>query len=191
VGQVAAVNTPASAPDVLRALLNAGAPSNTAATMLAAQAALETAGFGGGLWNWNLGNITASGSADYVIQSSSNPLHFLAFDSLQAGADYFVSFLRKRGLLPFAEANDLQGYVGRLQQVSYVGSDPSVYPAYYAGMAAWIHRLGGVVASPGFSVKNALMIGGSALVLASAVAYAYDKAQKPTRSGRRRRSVYA
>jgi hypothetical protein len=143
--------TPETAPDVLRAIMDAGV-SLQAARMLAAQSAFETGGFVY-IWNFNLGNITTN-SSDYVVLPG-NSLHFTPYDNLQTGALGFVTYLQHRGLLPFAESGDLQGYVDRLQAIGYAGD--ADYGAYYNGMASWYSRLGGVV--PSFPMKTIAQVG--------------------------------
>ena len=68
---VATIRTPASASDILGALIGAGLSQN-AAVMVAAQSGLETGGWQQ-MSNWNLGNVTTNG--DYYTIGS-NPLHF-------------------------------------------------------------------------------------------------------------------
>ena len=134
--------TPETAADVLRAIMDAGV-SLQAARMLAAQSAFETADFAY-IWNYNLGNITTN-DADYVILPG-NDLHFKPYASLADGATGFVEYLTARGLLPFAETGDLQGYVDRLQAIHYAGDGD--YTAYYNGMAGKLQSLYGVTPSP-------------------------------------------
>lgn len=160
---VATIRTPASASDVLGALINAGLSQN-AAVMAAAQSALETGGWQQ-MWNWNLGNVTTNG--DYYTIGS-NPLHFRPSDSLSAGAVDFVGYLTARGLIPFADAGDLSGYVSRLQAIGYAGN--ADYNAYQSGMQSWIDRLGGVTPTYGFPWKT---IGIVAAILIGAGATAY------------------
>lgn len=126
--------------------------SESAARMLAAQSALETAGWAA-MWNNNLGNITTSG-ADYVLLPG-NRLHFKEYASLHAGAVDFVDYLTKRGLLPFAESGDLQGYVDRLQAIGYAGN--ADYGAYAAGMRGWMHKLASV--RPAFPLRQTVLVG--------------------------------
>lgn len=162
--QVDAVNTPASAADVLGALINSGVSQN-AAIMLAAQSALETAGWTA-MWNWNLGNITTS-SGDYFILQGDQSHRYIPFGSLSSGSDYFVSYLSGHGLIPYADAGDLAGYVAKLKSFGYFESDAS---AYQAGMATWIQKLGGVTPSMGIPWKT---IGVVAAILIGSAATAY------------------
>jgi hypothetical protein len=152
VAQVATVRTGATAGNVLAALLDAGAPPS-GVRMLAAQSAVETAGWTA-MASWNLGNVTALGDQPYMLQGS-NPLHFRAYDSLDEGARDFVSFLGRRGLLPYAAHGDLDGYVARLEATCYLGCVGSVgvdgrtvpasdYDAYRAGIASWMSKLANV-----------------------------------------------
>src|SRR5260370_5101191 len=147
-----ATPTNSSASEILGAIQSAGVSRN-AAVMIAAQSALETAGWKGGLWNYNLGKITTDGE-DYVLLPG-NSLDCKTYSDLQSGAADFVHYIRSHGLLPFAEAGDLQGYVNRLQQIGYAGN--ADYTAYYNGMATWMGKLGGVVARAPVN-KNVLAI---------------------------------
>jgi hypothetical protein len=169
--QVAAIRTPASASEVLGALVGAGV-SQTAAVMLAAQSALETGGWAE-MWNWNLGDITTN--ADYFILGS-NPGHFRPSDDLQSGASDFIGYLRQHGLIPFAEANDLDGYVARLQAINYAGG--ADYNAYRDGMASWMGKLGGVVPSRHSTLKTAGIVI-AILTVSAATAYYIVEGELP------------
>src|SRR5271165_4290541 len=151
--EVATVSTPASASDVLGALIGAGLSKN-AAVMVAAQSALETGGWQQ-MWNWNLGNVTTN---DDYYTIGSNPLHFRPSDSLSAGAVDFVGYLSGRGLIPYADAGDLSGYVGRLQAIGYAGN--ADYGAYQTGMQTWIDKLGGVTPTYAFPWKTLGIVAG-------------------------------
>jgi len=139
-----ATRTDASAADILRALLDAGMPSVDSARMVAAQSALETAGWNGGMWNYNLGNITTT-SSSYVTEPG-NSLHFKTYPSLWAGAIDLVNYLNAHGVLGYAIQGNLPGYVQRLQAIGYAGN--SNYASYQAGMQAWLAKLASVVPSP-------------------------------------------
>lgn len=172
--QVAKAQTPATLEDVLTALIDGGAPTANAARMLAAQSALETAGWRA-MWNWNLGNLTAASDASsWVQQSSSNSLHFLAYDSIQAGAADFVSYVARRGLLQYANVGDLNGYVAMAQRIPYCpGVSTEVYAA---GMEVWLTRFGGKLPVPSAGTPlayGALALGGGILAL-GALAWAAD-----------------
>jgi len=160
--QLTTVRTPASAADVLRAIMDAGV-SQSAAYMLAAQSALETAGWSG-MWNWNLGNITTTG--DYVLLPG-NGLHFKAYGSLSEGAADFVSYLASHGVTPYAESGDLDGYVGRLQAIHYAGD--ADYTAYENGMRSWMQKLGAV--APSMFLTSQAVLASSLLVGGLAVAW--------------------
>ena len=140
----AATRTDSTAPNVLRALLDAGMPSLASARIVAAQSALETAGWTGGMWNYNLGNITTT-SSDYVTEPG-NSLHFKAYGSLWAGAIDLVNYLNAHGVLGYAVQGDLTGYVQRLQAIGYAGS--TNYAAYQSGMQSWLTKLANIRPSP-------------------------------------------
>ena len=136
--QVEAVKTPASAADVEGAIQAAGVSAN-ATPMLTAQSAFETAGWAA-MWNWNLGNITTV-SADFFTLGSDTTHHYKAYASLTEGATDFVNYLTGHGLIPYAEAGDLGGYVAKLKSFGYFEADAG---QYQTGMAAWLSRLSGV-----------------------------------------------
>jgi hypothetical protein len=140
----AATRTDASAADVLRALLDAGMPTLDSARMVAAQSALETAGWTGGMWNYNLGNITTTGSS-YVTEPG-NSLHFKSYPSLWAAAIDLVNYLNAHGVLTYAVQGNLAGYVQRLQAIGYAGN--TNYASYQSGMQTWITKLANVLPAP-------------------------------------------
>src|ERR1700720_2172244 len=150
--QVAAVNTPSTPDEVAGALVYGYqqvvgvSPAYQSSFLLPlAQAAVETAAFGGGFWNWNVGNITAAGdSVDWMLLPG-NGLHFRSYPSLGDGAVSMMSWLKSHGVLPFADAGDLGGYVAQLQRTCYVGCDPAVYPGYESGMAGYVTKYSGIV----------------------------------------------
>lgn len=172
---VATIRTPASASDVLGALINAGLSQN-AAVMAAAQSALETGGWQQ-MWNWNLGNVTTNG--DYYLLGSDTTHHYRPSDSLSAGAADFVGYLTNRGLIPYADAGDLAGYVSKLKSFGYFESDAS---AYQSGMQSWIDRLGGVTPTYGFPWKT-IGIVAAILIGASATAYYIVEGELPSPMG--------
>jgi len=128
-------------------------PPQIALTLLAAQSALETAAWQA-MYNWNVGNITHGGdNFDWTIFPG-NPLHFRAYTSLDQGAADFVNFLNKRGVIDFADSGDIQGYVNRLQQINYAGSDCGQcnnchlctdYSKYLGGMQRYASEYANVV----------------------------------------------
>jgi hypothetical protein len=162
VSQVTAVQTNETAPDVFRALLDAGCPQS-ALTMVAAHSALETAGWQGGLWNYNLGNITqGDSSGDYMILPG-NTLHFVPYASLDEGAAAFYQYLSNHGLIPFATANNLTGYVNQLKAIGYAGS--ADYTSYQTGMQNWMTKLAGTVpAPPPFPYVPVVLVGAATLI---------------------------
>ena len=145
-GQVAAVNTPATPGQILGAILSTGL-SETAARMLLAHSAFETGGWAKGFWDWNLGNITASGTMDYqMLPGDPDHLKYRVYSSLQAGAADFVTFLNNRGLVAVANTGSLAAYVARLKAIGYATSlnTASGYASYQNGMAGWLGRLASV-----------------------------------------------
>jgi hypothetical protein len=177
--QVAKEQTSATSSDIIEALVDAGVPTVNSARILAAQSAVETAGWQA-MWNWNVGNITAGSPStqSWVQQATTGPaapLQFLAFDSLQDGANYFVAFLQKRGVLQCANVGNLDGYVDALRRCNYAGPGAD-YARYRDGMAAWLKKLGGALPVPGTGkalAYGALLVGGGILALGG-LAWAAD-----------------
>jgi hypothetical protein len=171
--QVTAVRTPATAGEIIGAIMAAGV-SRDAANIVASQSADETASWKA-MWNWNLGNVTASGSQDYVIESSTNPGHFRAFSNIADGAQAMVDWLTSRGALPFAESGDVAGYVQQLAKGCYLGCigqtdqtghvvSQTDYDNYKANISGRLASLRGVVpVAPGWGLtKTVLFAGGLA-----------------------------
>jgi hypothetical protein len=125
---------PSDAPDV-------------AVKMVAAQSALETAGWQS-MWSWNFGNTTvySTSSQPWIHQgtpgSAAYALSFKSFSSANAGAEDMVAWLTSHGCLPYAYAGDLTGYVSRLTANNYFGGADPV--AYQAAMASWMKKLANV-----------------------------------------------
>lgn len=116
-GQVASVLTPATAGQVIGALMAAGL-SRTAANIAAAQSADETASWTA-MHNWNVGNVTvgSTSSADWMLQGS-NPIHFASYGSLLDGAKAMVNWLQTRNV-PLT--GDITAYVNALRTGCYLG----------------------------------------------------------------------
>jgi len=160
VGQVATVATPLTRGQALGALLAAGCPQS-ALLMVAAQSAVETNAWGSqtghGFNNYNFGNTTPSATqiAAGVSWMTQNVPHmqYLAFPDAVSGAKDMLKWLSSHGLLAYATANDLAGYMSRLQAGCYLGCvgkiDPSTgqpitqqaYNNYQAGIASWMRTL--------------------------------------------------
>lgn len=182
-GQVASVRTPLTSAQALGAFLAAGCPAS-ALRMVAAQSAVETAGWQK-MNGWNAGNVTPSASQiaagiSWMTQNVPN-MRYIVYPSAVAGAQGMLSWLSSRGVLPYAEAGDLSGYMGRLQAGCYLGcvgnTDPSSndpitqqsYTNYQNGIASWMAKLANVVPAPpplpgtGHSLGVAFLIGSSFL----------------------------
>ena len=195
-GQVATTPTRLTPAQALGAFLLAGLPQS-ALLMVAAQSADETYGWGSingkGFANWNAGNTTPSTSqlaagVPWMTQGVRN-MKYLAFPDPVSGARSMVQWVTSRGLLPYAEANDLAGYVGRLQAGCYLGCvgnvDPSTgseitaqdYANYQSGIAGWMQRLAGVtpvdppVIVPPTTLATAFLIGSATLAAGALAAY--------------------
>ena len=150
--QVDAVNTPSTPEAVGGELVNAyknvvgrDPPNRSSWVIPLAQAAVETAAFGGGLWNNNIGNITTANpnSEDWMLLPG-NTLKFRSFSNLSDGATAMMSWLNSHGCIPFADSGDIAGYVGALQKACYVGCDASVYPGYQTGIQNYVGKYGGI-----------------------------------------------
>jgi len=173
--QVDAVRTPATAGQVIGALMAAGI-SRTAANILASQSADETASWQA-MYNWNLGNVTASGSDDYVIESSSNSGHFRAFGSILDGAQAMVDWVTSRGARAAAENGDVASYVQALAQHCYLGCigqtdqtghvvSQSDYDTYQANISSRLPAMQAAapVAPPWSMTKMVAVVGGLAAI---------------------------
>jgi hypothetical protein len=121
---------------------------------------------------------------------------FRAYATLGDGATDQMTWLAKHGCIPFADANDLAGYVQALQNACYVGCPPEGnMSSYQAGIASAMNKYNGIVPvpyveSPLRSLTNtgALLIGGALVALAAGTAYvihegAFD--EHPRRRGAR------
>lgn len=158
-GEVATEKTILTPAQALGALLLAGCPGS-AVHMVAAQSAVETAGWLA-MHNWSFGNVTPSAAQlaagiSWMTQNVPN-MKYIAYDNAVDGAKGMLGWIRSHGLLPFAEAGDLAGYVGQLEKGCYLGcvgnTDPSNgkpitadnYAAYQRGIASWMAKLSGVM----------------------------------------------
>lgn len=149
--QVAGERTPASPSEVegaisaaWRAIVGSPAPQ-VAITMIAAQAAVETADYAS-MYNWNLGGITHAGGDNFdwvLLHGSDGKMHtYRAYASLDQGAADLVQLLKSHyaGALPAAERGDLSGYVSALKAGGYAGAGAD-YVAYQNGMEAKVTGL--------------------------------------------------
>jgi hypothetical protein len=136
----AATRTDSNQSSVEAALLEAGCPLG-ALKILTAMSAHETHGWQGGMWNWNVGNVTTA-SSNYVLQPGLS-LHFATYPSLAAGAKAFVDLLKSdlyAGSIQLAEVGDLAGFVAVLKQGGYAGTKAD-YTKYEAAIARWMAQL--------------------------------------------------
>lgn len=167
--QVPMTPTPMTSAQALGALAAAGCPPG-ALTMVAAQSAVETNGWGHGggttgqgFNNYNFGNVTATSAqiaagASWMAQGKTM-LQFLAFSDAVSGAKAMLAWLQGRGLLAFAADGDLSGYMSLLQAKCYLGCvgrtapnghvvSQQDYDSYRAGIASWMSRLRSVAPAP-------------------------------------------
>jgi len=148
-GQVATVltkSTPAKALGAILYVLPSGS-TRTAANMIAAQSAIETANWKS-MHNWNMGNTTPSPAqvkAGISWMNQGLPMQYIAFPDIVAGSRDMVNWLSRRGALPYANSGDLAGYMARLQASCYLGcignTDPTghtVTAADYSGYQSGI-----------------------------------------------------
>jgi hypothetical protein len=199
VGQVANTKTPLSNGQALGVLLAAGCPQS-AVLMVAAQSAVETAGWKS-MVQWNMGNVTPSAAQiaagiSWMTQGVPN-MRFIAYPDAVSGARGMLGWLQGHGLLPYAEANDLVGYTARLAAGCYLGcigsTDPSNgqtitqanYNSYAGGIASWMQKLQNVqpLAPPGApwsfpTTKRVLLVVG---IVGAAAALAYAARQARVR----------
>lgn len=156
-GQVATVRTTLTQGQALGALLFGGCPQS-ALLMVGAQSAVETTHWTA-MANNNFGNITPStaqviAGISWMTQSGSGTqgLKYIAYPNAVAGASAMVSWLGRRGLLSYAIANDLDGYMSRLQATCYLGcvgltspagvtTSTTDYSNYRAGISTWMSKL--------------------------------------------------
>ena len=160
-GQVAYVRTVLTQGQALGALLFGGCPQ-AALLMVGAQSAVETAGWKA-CANWNFGNVTPStaqvnAGISWMAQQGNGTqgLKYIAFPDAVSGARAMVNWLNTRGLLSYAIANDLPGYISRLEATCYLGCVGATSPAgitvsttdysnYEAGISSWMKKLAGVI----------------------------------------------
>jgi hypothetical protein len=186
--------TPATAPQVLRALYDAlgafdGAGRRNAATVLASQSALETAQWQK-LWDYNVGNVTCAAAIRTGLPCCTRGLTFAVYPSLAAGAADMVAFLGKHGggasassALGRAAAGDVPGFVARLQAMHYAGD--ADYAAYERAIAAGVPLLGKLELAPApwVGVLEAL---GVALALGAVAVLAVEVTSAPAQRRRAR-----
>jgi len=158
--QVEAVLTPATAGQVIGALLGTGL-SRSEANLVAAQSAVETGGWRY-MRNWNVGNITTGSNAGpWMIQSATNSLHFIAYPSLAAGAAGMVSWLRSHNIpLDTTVAN----YVTALKNVNYFGSGDAA--AYQRNIQSYLPQMQAAVPVLEWDLPTKLVVGISVAVMA-------------------------
>ena len=194
-GEVPAVATNATPGQVLAALLATGI-SQQAAAILLAQSALECANWKGGLWNWNLGNITSTGQGDYQVLPGLPAMKFLTYATLADGAQGFVNYLRAKGALAVADTGDVDAYVDKLKAINYAGTDTTgtLYANYAAGMKAKMAAFASVVPSAAAPVLSPLSAAkldawASLFTIAAGAATLYTvfrlERPSPSRSGKR------
>lgn len=168
-GQVANTKTPLTYGQALGALLAAGCPQS-ALPMVAAQSAVETAAWRS-MVQWNMGNVTPSAAQlaagiDWMTQGVPG-MKYIAYPDAVAGAKGMLGWLSSHGLLAYATANDLTGYMNALRAGCYLGCIGLVdgtghtvsqtdYDNYRAGIATWMAKLSGVapVAPPSGSTTR-------------------------------------
>jgi|GEM_PF-3112219 len=127
--QVAAQLTPSTASRVAGEIIAAYSelrghypPAKSSWLWPLALSANETRNFEA-LWNNNIGNVTTSGSGNvsyFVNPHVSEPLKFLAFPDLRAGARSMLYYVNKYGGLDAADVGDQTGWQRALDK--YLGS---------------------------------------------------------------------
>ena len=104
---------------------------------------------------------------DDAIGSGTQGLKYIAYPNAVAGASAMVSWLGSRGLLSYAIANDLDGYMSRLQATCYLGcvgltspagvtTSTTDYSNYRAGISTWMSKLAKVTPTipPGWASRG-------------------------------------
>jgi hypothetical protein len=195
-GQVATITTRASAAEVLGGILAAlpqGAPQ-IAGAIITAQSADETASWTA-MHNWNVGNVTtANPNVDDWMLQGSNPIKFRAFPDLASGAAAMVAWLSTRGVLPFAYAGDIAGYVGQLAAHCYLGcignTDPTGhtvsqddYNNYQAAIAARTNSYLAITPIYPPSASKGPTNAGAALILGAAAVVTFAAVHTARRNG--------
>ena len=123
-----------------------------------AQSAFETGNWQS-MYNWDAGFISQPNKSLPYYYRGTNVVPFASYSTLRQGCLAMMRWLSKHGTLAYADNNDLAGYVASLQAGGYVGSNPSVYPAYQAGIAGELRSLAGVVPEA-YSEGSSTMLGG-------------------------------
>lgn len=131
--QVPAALTPSSAPHIASAIIGAyqdlrgyGPPTKSSWLWPLALSANETRSWAA-LWNWNVGNVTTSGSGDvswFLNPHVTDPLKFLAFSDARSGARSMLKILDKYGGLAAADTGDSKAWQHALDKYLGSGSYP-------------------------------------------------------------------
>ena len=178
-GQVNAVLTPSTAGQAIGALMAAGLTRDEA-NLAAAQSADETASWKY-MRNWNLGNITtADPGADWMIQSSTNPLHFASYGSLLEGAKAMVGWLQSHNIPLDGSIAD---YVTALQQSCYLGCLPpngtatqADYDNYQAAINGFLPKMQAAApVAPGWSIPKTFWVAAAIVAGGYVVSAAVDR----------------
>jgi hypothetical protein len=204
--QIAPVATPSDPATVAGAMIWAyqyvtgrAPPSRSSWLLPLAQSAFETANWQQ-MYSWNVGYISQPNKSQPYYFRGSNPVPFAVYPTLGQGCAALIRWLQRTGALAGADANNLQTYGAALQSGGYLGSDPSQYPAYLAGIQSEMQRYANVVPTPyseggvvPVNTTNWQALGLAALVLGAAGVAAYaihpataSRARAWPRAGRRR-----
>lgn len=183
--QVSAELTPSDAPTVAGAFIYAyqqifgQSPPRTESWLYPlCVSALETARWTA-MYNWNAGNVTdgtCHGRVRGDVGTYRNPhvtdaLNFSAFSSLGAGAIAEIATLSCMGAMHAADAGDLGSFQYALETGCYAGCQP------YPDLSAYVTRFQNVVPSAYFAGSSKLVIAGSIVLLAGAIAYGIHEGQ--------------
>jgi hypothetical protein len=188
--QVAAQKTPYVAPVIAGAYVWAYSQvtgrnpvSQASYLMPMAQGAVES-GYFRSMYNNNPGNVTAGhpDTQDWMVEYQGSH-RFRSYNTLGQGVLDQLQWLHHHGVIPFADANDLDGYVSALQRGCYVGCPPEGdMNAYKAGIASAMHKYNGITPVPysessgllslgEMTPTKALLLAGGILAVAGGVAY--------------------
>jgi hypothetical protein len=121
-----------------RAIVGQEPPSKSSYVIPCAQSAVET-GHWKSMYNYNAGNVTHGGDSydwDYEYAGS---YKFRSYASAQDGVNDMMRVLKKDGVIPFADQNDIPGYIAQLAKTCYVGcikGSYNPYPAYQKALTS-------------------------------------------------------
>jgi hypothetical protein len=125
-----------------------GTPTQQALAVLVSHSDYET-GAWANMWNWNVGNLTGTGS-NYVTLTAidGNPINLQAYSSFTAGATAYLQLLQNHypASLTAAAQGDLAGFAAALQAGGYFGSQSTA--SYLAGLQSRYPTVAAALGTP-------------------------------------------